>query len=103
MYKQCADSPPHYLLRSLPCPPTAAAAPQRCPVMCAGPQFEYHWADGVRVRTPLKLCAPDDVNCLFDWVEEQVGQVGWRLAWGECAMPSRPHSTARPVPTGRCR
>lgn len=95
--------------------------------MCAGPQYEYLWADGVKVgaagaasaaapgpstggpvgateagctqrlgqrlaasrfhsvsipappsprpqvRTPVKLSAPDYINCLFDWVEDQVG------------------------------
>lgn len=45
---------------------------QRCPVMSAGPQYEYLWADGVKVKTPLKLSAPDYVNCLFDWVEDQL-------------------------------
>lgn len=42
--------------------------------MSAGPQYEYLWADGVKVKTPLKLSAPDYINCLFDWVEDQVEQ-----------------------------
>lgn len=45
---------------------------QKCPVMCAGPQVEYLWADGVRVKTPIKVTAPEYVNALFDWVEEQL-------------------------------
>ena len=45
---------------------------ERCPTMSAGPQYEYLWADGVRVKTPIKLSAPDYVNELFDWVEEQL-------------------------------
>ena len=51
------------------------------------PQYEYLWADGVRVRTPQKLCAPDYINALFDWVEEQVGgSVGGRVGgWGRGA------------------
>lgn len=44
----------------------------RCPTMSAGPQYEYLWADGVRVKTPIKLSAPDYINELFDWVEEQL-------------------------------
>lgn len=55
------------------------ARPQRCPVMSAGPQYEYLWADGVKVKTPLKLSAPDYVNCLFDWVEDQARH-GWPAA-----------------------
>ncbi|GAB4818431.1 hypothetical protein N2152v2_005477 [Parachlorella kessleri] len=46
--------------------------PRRCPVMCAGPQYEYLWADGVKVKTPIKLSAPQYINALFDWVEEQL-------------------------------
>ena len=38
--------------------------------VCA--QYEYLWADGVRVKTPVKLSAPDYINALFDWVEAQV-------------------------------
>ena len=44
----------------------------RCPTMSAGPLYEYLWADGVRVKVPIKLSAPDYVNELFDWVEEQL-------------------------------
>lgn len=62
---------------------------QRCPVMSAGPQYEYLWADGIKVKTPLKLSAPDYINCLFDWVEDQVGRsaftfcspVAWEAGW----------------------
>ena len=38
-------------------------------------QYEYLWADGVRVKTPIKLSAPDYINALFDWVEAQVGSI----------------------------
>lgn len=31
---------------------------QECPVMSAGPRFEYHWQDGVRYRKPTKMSAP---------------------------------------------
>jgi Mob1/phocein family len=30
------------------------------------------WADGVKVKRPIKLPAPQYVNALFDWIEEQV-------------------------------
>ena len=43
-------------------------------------QYEYLWADGVRVKTPIKLSAPDYINALFDWVEAQVGSIHcWSL------------------------
>ena len=35
-------------------------------------QYEYLWADGVKVKKPIKLTAPQYVNALFDWIEEQV-------------------------------
>jgi len=46
--------------------------PSVCPAMAAGAKYEYLWADGVRVKTPVKLSAPDYVNALFDWVEAQI-------------------------------
>jgi len=45
---------------------------ESCPVMCAGPAFEYLWADGVKVTTPVKLSAPDYVDNLMSWVESQL-------------------------------
>ena len=45
---------------------------ESCPAMSAGPQFEYLWADGVKVKTPVKLSAQKYINVLFDWVEEQL-------------------------------
>ena len=45
--------------------------------MPLAPQYEYLWADGVRVKTPIKLSAPAYVNALFDWVEEQVSAWVW--------------------------
>lgn len=45
--------------------------PQSCPSMSAGEKYEYLWADGVKVKKPIKLPAPQYVNALFDWIEEQ--------------------------------
>ena len=58
---------------------------QRCPVMSAGPQYEYLWADGIKVKTPLKLSSPDYINCLFDWVEDQVGGMVAKAAYKSSA------------------
>ncbi|GAA6024483.1 hypothetical protein JCM10207_004510 [Rhodosporidiobolus poonsookiae] len=42
---------------------------QECPVMCAGPRFEYHWQDGVRYKKPTKMTAPEYVDNLMNWVQ----------------------------------
>ena len=31
---------------------------QACPVMCAGPKYEYMWADGQTVKRPMVVSAP---------------------------------------------
>mmetsp|Transcript_18598 Transcript_18598/g.60630 ORF Transcript_18598/g.60630 Transcript_18598/m.60630 type:complete len:214 (+) Transcript_18598:111-752(+) len=45
---------------------------QTCPRMTAGPKYEYRWADGVKVKKPIECSAPDYVNFLMIWVEEQI-------------------------------
>jgi hypothetical protein len=35
-------------------------------------QYEYLWADGVKVKKPVKLTAPQYIDALFDWIEAQV-------------------------------
>jgi Mob1/phocein family len=35
-------------------------------------QYEYLWADGVKVKKPVKLTAPQYIEALFDWIDEQV-------------------------------
>ncbi|KAG6520921.1 hypothetical protein ZIOFF_017985 [Zingiber officinale] len=43
--------------------------PTSCPVMSAGPNYEYRWADGVRIKRPIEVSAPKYVDYLMDWVE----------------------------------
>ena len=43
-----------------------------CPTMCAGPKYEYRWADGVKVKKPIACSAPQYVDYLLTWVESQV-------------------------------
>lgn len=43
-----------------------------CSVMSAGPQYEYLWADGVKVKKPIKVSAPEYVDLLMSWVEAQL-------------------------------
>ncbi|KAJ5068610.1 mob kinase activator 1b [Anaeramoeba ignava] len=42
---------------------------QSCPVMSAGPKYEYHWADEQQ-KKPQKLSAPDYINRLMNWVQD---------------------------------
>lgn len=37
--------------------------------MCAGPKYEYRWADGVKVKKPIECSAPVYVFHLMEWVE----------------------------------
>ncbi|KAM0790190.1 MOB kinase activator 1B [Microbotryomycetes sp. NB124-2] len=48
---------------------TEFCTPQECPVMCAGPRFEYHWQDGVHYKKPTKFSAPEYVDHLMNWVQ----------------------------------
>ncbi|RHX96678.1 hypothetical protein DYB25_009540 [Aphanomyces astaci] len=45
---------------------------ESCPIMCAGPKFEYLWKDSKEYKTPAKLPAPDYIDMLMSWVEEQL-------------------------------
>jgi len=51
---------------------TEFCSPSTCPVMSAGPQYEYLWADGVKVKKPIKVSAPEYVDLLMSWVETQL-------------------------------
>mmetsp|Transcript_4027 Transcript_4027/g.5993 ORF Transcript_4027/g.5993 Transcript_4027/m.5993 type:complete len:238 (+) Transcript_4027:2-715(+) len=43
--------------------------PACCPTMTAGPKFEYKWADGVKVRKPIRCSAPKYIDYLMTWVQ----------------------------------
>ena len=43
-----------------------------CPVMCAGPKYEYMWADGVTIKKPMAVSAPKYVDFLMTWVQNQL-------------------------------
>ncbi|XXQ38344.1 Thioredoxin domain-containing protein [Plasmodiophora brassicae] len=45
---------------------------ESCPVMSAGPKYEYLWADGNRVKKPIKVSAPKYIEFMFDWIDEQI-------------------------------
>lgn len=46
--------------------------PETCPTMCAGPKYEYRWADGVKIKKPMECSAPRYVEYLMEWVESRV-------------------------------
>eukprot|EP01028_Stygiella_incarcerata_P004134 TRINITY_DN1872_c0_g1_i1.p1 TRINITY_DN1872_c0_g1~~TRINITY_DN1872_c0_g1_i1.p1 ORF type:complete len:216 (-),score=50.82 TRINITY_DN1872_c0_g1_i1:119-766(-) len=43
--------------------------PTDCPVMSAGTGVEYRWADGVKVKKPVKVDAPEYIDRLMSWIE----------------------------------
>ncbi|PAA71173.1 hypothetical protein BOX15_Mlig001251g8 [Macrostomum lignano] len=43
-----------------------------CPVMSAGPKYEYHWADGEKIKKPIKCTAPRYIDYLLTWVQSQL-------------------------------
>jgi MOB kinase activator 1 len=43
-----------------------------CEIMSAGSKYEYLWADGVKIKKPVRLSAPEYIDKLFDWVESQI-------------------------------
>eukprot|EP00947_MAST-08B_sp_MAST-8B-sp1_P004899 g4899.t1 len=45
---------------------------ESCPVMRAGKKYEYHWADGVTIKKPIKVSAVEYINYLMTWVEGQL-------------------------------
>ncbi|XP_031115413.1 MOB kinase activator-like 1A [Ipomoea triloba] len=51
---------------------TEFCTPSSCPMMTAGPKYEYRWADGVSIKKPIKVSAPKYVDYLMDWIEKQL-------------------------------
>lgn len=45
---------------------------ENCPIMSAGPKYEYNWADGKTVRKPIKCSAPKYIDYLMTWVQDQL-------------------------------
>eukprot|EP01120_Amphizonella_sp_Union-15-10_P004584 TRINITY_DN1522_c0_g1_i1.p1 TRINITY_DN1522_c0_g1~~TRINITY_DN1522_c0_g1_i1.p1 ORF type:complete len:220 (+),score=29.75 TRINITY_DN1522_c0_g1_i1:105-764(+) len=51
---------------------TEFCTPKSCSVMSAGPKYEYLWADGEKVKKPIKCSAPEYVDYLMTWVQSQL-------------------------------
>ncbi|KAI9223452.1 Mob1/phocein [Blastocladiella britannica] len=64
---------------------TEFCTPQDCPVMNAGPKYEYHWADGVQIKKPVKVSAPEYVDYLMTWIQGQLED--------ESIFPTQPGSS----------
>lgn len=45
---------------------------ESCPLMSAGPKYEYHWADGNMIKRPIKCSAPKYIDYLMTWVQDQL-------------------------------
>ncbi|KAF8913848.1 Mob1/phocein [Gymnopilus junonius] len=48
---------------------TEFCIPSECPIMSAGPRYEYLWEDGVKFKRPTKLPAPEYVDALMNWAQ----------------------------------
>ena len=51
---------------------TEFCVPETCPCMSAGPQYEYHWADGITIKKPIQCSAPVYIDYLMTWVQQQL-------------------------------
>ncbi|KAF2074809.1 hypothetical protein CYY_003873 [Polysphondylium violaceum] len=40
-----------------------------CPVMSAGPNYEYLWSDGKDIKKPIRVSAPMYVDYLMTWIQ----------------------------------
>jgi MOB kinase activator 1 len=45
---------------------------EKCPIMSAGASVTYLWRDGVKVKKPLEVSAPEYVELLMQWAESQL-------------------------------
>ena len=51
---------------------TEFCIPETCPVMSAGPKYEYLWADRGEIKSSIHISAIEYINSLMTWVEEQM-------------------------------
>jgi len=45
---------------------------ERCPIMSAGPKYEYYWADGSSIKKPVKCSAAQYIDFLMTWIQDQL-------------------------------
>ena len=51
---------------------TEYCSEESCPVMSAGKKYEYHWADGLNIKKPIKCSAPRYIDYMMSWVQDQL-------------------------------
>jgi len=49
-----------------------SCTPQSCPKMVAGAGYQYHWMDGEKYKEPVEVSAPEYVELLMNWVDNQL-------------------------------
>jgi len=45
---------------------------QTCPIMSASSKYEYKWADGQQVKKPIQCSAPQYIDYLMTWIQDQL-------------------------------
>lgn len=70
---------------------------EACPSMTAGPKYEYRWADGVTVVTPIKVSAPEYVDRLMSWTEGQINNDAVFPTSADVAFSKNFKSTVRQI------
>ena len=66
---------------------------ESCPIMSAGPRYEYHWADGETVKKPIRVSASEYVELLMNWVQRKLEDD--RIFPSKIGMPPPPPPTSR--------
>jgi len=61
--------------------------PETCPVMSAGPKYTYLWADGVKIKKPIKVPACEYIELLLEWVDGQLSDERKFPVTGETPFP----------------
>jgi len=51
---------------------TEFCSPETCPIMAAGPKYEYRWAEGPNTKTPVQMPANEYIEHLMTWIENQL-------------------------------
>ncbi|PVU96568.1 hypothetical protein BB559_002341 [Furculomyces boomerangus] len=45
---------------------------ESCPIMSAGPKYEYLWNDRIQYKTPTRMAACEYISNLMNWVNHQI-------------------------------